>query len=159
MQIRTRLAGSPGGNPLVRVLMPVVLLLGLGAAPRAGQAPHHGVVKALADVKYEGDDKLPCLSDFLENGDPAAGASTFLLKAAPGCVVPKHSHTAEEQLIVAQGQVSAGMTGMAAATLGPGGFAMMPGKEVHWFTCVSTKEDCLMFVTFDQKYDIVWVKE
>jgi hypothetical protein len=28
---------------------------------------------------------------------------------------------------------------------------------MHWFTCKS-KEPCLMFVTFDRKYDVVWAK-
>ena len=36
------------------------------------------------------------------------------------------------------------------------GFAVMPGKAVHWFSC-SGKDACLMVVTFDKKYDIVWV--
>jgi quercetin dioxygenase-like cupin family protein len=77
----------------------------------------------------------------------------ILLEAAPGCVVPPHFHTAEEQLIAVRGEVSTGMEEMSATLLGPGGFAMMPGKKTHWFTCVS-KTECLMFVTFDQKYDI-----
>lgn len=127
-------------------------------AAGSAQAPHQGMVRTLAEAKFTADDDLKCLSDVLENGDPATGPSTFLLKAAPNCVVPPHYHTAEEQLIVVQGQVSAGMDGVAPATLGPGGFAMMPGKDTHWFTCTS-KEDCVMFVTFDRTYDIVWVKD
>jgi hypothetical protein len=49
------------------------------------------------------------------------------------------------------------MEGMKDAVLGPGGFAMMPSKASHWFTCTA-KEECLMFVTFDRAYDIVWIK-
>jgi hypothetical protein len=49
------------------------------------------------------------------------------------------------------------MEGMKDAVLGPGGFAMMPGKAPHWFTCTA-KEECLMFVTFDRAYDVVWIK-
>jgi quercetin dioxygenase-like cupin family protein len=124
----------------------------------AAQVPKHGVVRPLADAKFTADDDLKCLSDVLENGDPATGPSTFLLKATPNCAVPPHYHTAEEQLIVVQGKVSAGMDGVSPMTLEPGGFAMMPSKDVHWFSCAS-KEDCLMFVTFDRTYDIVWVKD
>jgi quercetin dioxygenase-like cupin family protein len=79
------------------------------------------------------------------------------MKATPKCVVPPHYHTAEEQLIIVKGEVSTGMEGMADTVLGPGGFAMMPSKAPHWFTCTA-KEECLMFVTFDQAYDIVWLK-
>ncbi len=103
------------------------------------------------------DDDVKCLSSVVENGDPATGASTILLKATPGCVVPPHFHTAEEQLLVVRGQVSTGMEGMSTTVLVAGGFAMMPGKKPHWFTCAS-KTECLLFVTFDQKYDITWVK-
>jgi quercetin dioxygenase-like cupin family protein len=109
----------------------------------SAQAPSGAVVRPLAGTKFAGDGDLKCLSSVLENGDPAAGASTILLKAAPGCVVPPHFHTAEEQLIVVRGEVSTGMEGMSATVLGPGGFAMMPGKKTHWFTCAS-KTECLM---------------
>jgi len=34
---------------------------------------------------------------------------------------------------------------------------MMPSKVKHRFSCES-KNECIMFVTFDRKYDIVWLK-
>jgi quercetin dioxygenase-like cupin family protein len=78
------------------------------------------------------------------------------LKAPPGCQVAPHLHTAEEQLIVIRGSVTTGMQGMRDVALTAGGVAVMPGKAVHWFSC-SGKDSCLMAVTFNQKYDIVWV--
>jgi quercetin dioxygenase-like cupin family protein len=126
------------------------------AAPAS--AAKHGIVRRMADVKFAPDDDVKCLNGVVENGDPATGPSTFVLKAALGCVVAPHYHTAEEQLIVVRGDVLTGMHGMKETLLEPGGFAMMPGKETHWFTCMS-KEGCLMFVTFDRTYDIVWVKD
>jgi quercetin dioxygenase-like cupin family protein len=143
-----------------------ILLAALGATLRGrehargrgeGQAAPHGVVIPLASANLVADGKPDCLKVARENGDPDKGASTFLLEAAPGCVVPPHYHTAEEQLIVVRGDVLTGMDGMAEATLGPGGFAMMPSKAMHWFTCQS-KGTCLMFVTFDRTYDIVWAQ-
>jgi len=52
--------------------------------------------------------------------------------------------------------VGGGRTGQKSVTLTAGGFAVMPGKAIHWFSCEG-KDPCLMVVTFDQKYDIVWV--
>jgi quercetin dioxygenase-like cupin family protein len=149
------------------VKMAVTLSLGaaLGVAfvgTRAGGAQEGkaGIVKPLADVKFDPDDDVKCLYGVVENGNPDTGPTTFLLKATPGCVVAPHLHTAEEQLIVVKGDVSTGMHGMKDTVLGAGGFAMMPGKMTHWFTCTAeSKDGCLMFVTFDQKYDIVWVKD
>ena len=141
---------------LVGLAALAILLAAAGAASHGpGQAAPHGVVTPLASANLVVDGKPECLRVARENGDPDKGASTFLLAAAPGCVVPPHYHTAEEQLIVVRGEVLTGMDGMAEATLGPGGFAMMPSKAMHWFTCQS-KGTCLMFVTFDRTYDIVW---
>ena len=136
---------------------PFVLLLLAVAASLSSQEQHHGVVRPLSDVKFEPDDDVKCLDSVLETGDPAKGASTFLLRAAPNCLVPLHYHSAEEQLIVVRGDVETGMAGVSPRVLQAGGFAMMPSKANHWFSCKS-KEGCLMFVTFDRTYDIFWVK-
>jgi quercetin dioxygenase-like cupin family protein len=132
-----------------------MLLVAVIACP--AQAPKPGIVRPLASVNFAQDDDVKCLVVVLENGDPDSGPSTFVMKAAPNCVVAPHYHPAEEQLMVVRGEFSTGMTGMKDTVLAAGGFAMMPGKQTHWFTCTS-KEGCLMFVTFDRKYDIVWVK-
>jgi quercetin dioxygenase-like cupin family protein len=137
-----------------------ILLVAVGASSREqgqGQTSQHGIVTPLASASLVFDGEPACLKVARENGDPDKGPSTFLLEAPSGCVVPAHYHTAEEQLMVVQGDVLTGMDGMAEARLGPGGFAMMPSKAMHWFTCKS-KETCLMFVTFDRMYDIVWAK-
>ena len=124
-------------------------------APESG--PKSGIVRQLSEVKFPSGDGPDCLQFFLENGNLKTGSSTAIMKAAPKCVVPPHYHTAEEQLIIVKGNVSTGMEGMRDTVLGPGGFAMMPSKQPHWFTCTA-QEECLMFVTFDRPYDIVWLK-
>jgi quercetin dioxygenase-like cupin family protein len=152
--------GSKSRPGFGKVLFPalLVLVLLLGFRDSSGQAPSQGIVRPLARAKFAPGDDVKCLSDVLENGDPATGPSTFLLKAPPKCLVPPHFHSAEEQLIVVSGEVSTGMDGMPDTVLGSGGFAMMPGNKPHWFSCVG-KAECLMFVTFDRKYDITWVKQ
>jgi quercetin dioxygenase-like cupin family protein len=138
-------------------VLPFAVTLLAAAVSLSSQEQHHGVVRPLADVKFEPDDDVKCLDSTLENGDPAKGASTFILRAALDCKVPLHYHTAEEQLIVVRGDLETGMEGVTPRVLQVGGFAMMPSREKHWFTCES-KAGCLMFVTFDRTYDIFWVK-
>jgi|HubBroStandDraft_2_1064218.scaffolds.fasta_scaffold246098_2 quercetin dioxygenase-like cupin family protein len=121
------------------------------AAPAAAHA-----ITPLKDAPFSQDEDVKCLESALETGNPDTGPSTFLLKAPAGCRVPAHYHSAQEQLIVVRGSVATGMKGMRSVTLTAGGFAVMPGKAVHWFSCEG-KNPCLMVVTFDQKYDIVWV--
>jgi quercetin dioxygenase-like cupin family protein len=146
-------------NKIARKVFGVATVAALFIAAVASlpaQAPSRGVARTLSETKTEKDSDKGCLEYAVENGDPDNGPSTGLIKAAPGCEVPKHFHTAEEQLMVVRGDVLTGMDGMPEKTLGPGGFAMMPSKAVHWFTC-TRKTECVMFVTFDRRYDIVWV--
>ena len=140
-----------------RILLVPLLALAYGVAHPADAAvgaPHR--ITPLKDAPFAQDEDVKCLQGALENGDPATGPSTFLLQAPSGCKVAPHYHTAEEQLIVIRGSVTTGMQGMRGVTLTAGGVAVMPGKAVHWFSC-SGKDACLMAVTFNQKYDIVWV--
>jgi len=133
----------------------------LFAIPSLSQAPttkNHGVVRPLSDLKLEPDDDVKCLFSAVEAGDPAKGPSTIILKAPPNCLVPWHYHTAEEQLTVIQGDVRTEMDGMVPRTLGPGGFAAMPSKAKHQFSCQGTSA-CVMMVAFDRTYDIFWVKD
>jgi len=131
-------------------------VMGNPADPAAGAETAHHAVTPLKDAPFVQDGDVKCLKSALENGDPDSGPSTYLLKASAGCRVAPHYHTAEEQLIVIQGSVLTGMNGMHSVTLTAGGIAVMPAKAVHWFRC-SGKDPCLMAVTFNQKYDIVWV--
>jgi quercetin dioxygenase-like cupin family protein len=136
----------------------LVILLLLIASRFEAQTKNHGVVRPLAEVKFDPDDDVKCLLSAVENGDPAKGPSTIILKAPPNCLVPWHYHTAVEELTVVQGSVQTEMEGMPARALGPGGFAAMPSKAKHQFSCQS-KTACVMFVTFDRTYDIFWVKD
>ena len=145
-------------NGLVRRSIGTTLILFTALAVSA-QAPKTGFARPLKEVQFPEGDHPDCLKFAVENGDLETGPSTAIMKAAPNCVVPAHYHTAEEQLLIVRGEVSTGMQGsIPDKTLGPGGFAMMPSKQVHWFRCTA-KEECLMFVTFDRAYDIVWVKD
>ena len=130
--------------------------LGGSAVPAAVAQPEHHLVTPLKDAPFAQDEDVKCLESALANGNPDTGPSMYLLRAPPGCRVAAHYHTAEEALIVIQGSVSTGMTGMHDVALTAGGIAVMPSKAVHWFSC-SGKQTCLMAVTFNQKYDIVWV--
>ena len=132
-------------------------VIGVFAETSGGaQTVQHGITP-LKNAAFAQDQDVKCLQSALENGDPDTGPSTFMLKAPAGCRVAPHYHTAEEQLIVIQGIVSTGMKGMHDVALSAGGVAVMPGKAVHWFSCQG-KNPCLIVVTFNQKYDIVWVE-
>jgi hypothetical protein len=135
-------------------LIGCIAIVSDGAA--LAQGPAMGILRPLSSVQFLPDNDVKCLSSAIETGNPATGPSTLILKAPSGCVVPWHSHTAQEQILMISGTILAEMTGLPATTLGPGGFAAMAGGMAHQFTCQDTA--CLMFVTFDRAYDIFWGK-
>lgn len=116
------------------------------------------IVRRISEVKFSQDSDVQCLMFATETGDPNAGASTHILELSNGCVVPWHYHSAEEQLMVIQGQILVAVDTDTPVSLGPGGFAVMPSKEHHEFSCESYR-GCKVFVGFDGAYDICWVKE
>ena len=137
----------------------LVALLGVpvsGASEPATADQMKGEVKPLNAVQFAPDDDVKCLQSALETGDSTKGPSTFILKAPPGCVVRWHFHSAQEQAIVVRGKVKMEMDAHAPVTLEAGGFAMMPGRMAHQFSCVG-RTPCLITVVFDRPYDIVWV--
>jgi mannose-6-phosphate isomerase-like protein (cupin superfamily) len=138
-----------------RALIACIAVFTAGAALTEGSVT--GIVKPFRSVQFLSDSDVKCLSSAIETGDPTTGPSTLILKAPSGCVVPWHSHTADEQLIVVSGAVLAEMTDHAPTRLGPGGFAMMGSHMAHQFSCQG-RSACLMFVAFDRPYDIFWGK-
>ena len=121
------------------------------------QKPMAGTVMPFAAVPFAPDVDVACLASALETGTAATGPSTWILKAPPGCVVPWHSHTAQEQFIVVFGDVKAEMPGHPPTRLGPGGFAAMGSHMAHQLTCEGTVA-CVVFASFDRAYDIKWEK-
>jgi quercetin dioxygenase-like cupin family protein len=123
--------------------------------PVVSADPIKSAANQIGSIRFEADSDVKCLLSAVETGDPNKGPSTIVLKAPPGCVVPWHLHTAQEQAVVIRGEVKMEMPDSPATLLGPGGFAVMRGKVPHQFAC-GRKETCLIMVSFDGKYDIVW---
>jgi hypothetical protein len=145
-------------RPLLIGLVSVGLVsVGLAVGSAAAQQPPKGTVTPFAALPLAQDADVACLQSALEAGDPRTGPSTWVLKAPPGCVVPWHRHTAQEQLMVVAGDVRGEMTDHPPTLLQAGGFASMPGGMAHQFTCQGAVA-CVMFVTFDGAYDITWGK-
>ena len=119
------------------------------------QAQEMGVLRKLSENKFAPMAGLPsCVTLAVESGDPAKGASVIIFKAATGCLIPWHWHTPTEHVMMVSGSAKLEMKGGASAILGPGGFALLPGKHVHQFTCVSA---CSAFINSNAAFDIHYV--
>ena len=119
------------------------------------QAEEMGVLHKLSENKFAPMAGLPsCTTLAVESGDPSKGPSVIVFKGTAGCLIPWHWHTPTEHVMIVKGSAKVEMKGGSRATLGPGGYAMMPGKHVHQFTCTSA---CLAFVNSDGAFDIHYV--
>ena len=144
----------------ISVLSFIPLFLGFTSAATTASSDEPrpaAVLHPLANANFKSTSDPVCLATAVEVGDPSRGPSTVLLKANRGCVVRWHFHSAEEQLMVIKGELKIEETRTPATTLGPGGFAMIPSKEKHQFTCTH-KSECLFFLTIDRAYDSTWVR-
>jgi quercetin dioxygenase-like cupin family protein len=111
-----------------------------------------GVLRKLSENKLAPMAGLPsCVAMAVESGNPAKGPSVIVFKGSAGCVIPWHWHTPAEHVMIVSGSAKVEMKGGSNATLGPGGYAMMPGKHQHQFTCTSA---CTAFVSSDAAFDI-----
>src|SRR6266581_8878368 len=118
-------------------------------------AEEMGILRKLSENKFAPMAGLPsCITMAEESGAPSKGSSVIVLKGTSGCSITWHWHTPTEHVMIVSGAAKVEMKGGSSAILGPGGYAMMPGKHVHQFTCTSA---CTAFVSSDTAFDIHYV--
>jgi len=101
-------------------------------------------------------DAPACVTAAPVRGDPAKGPSVLLVKLAPGCRVPWHWHTANEQLMFVSGVGTLEMKNGKPLRLRAGAYALLPGRQIHQATCSSR---CMFFNTAAAIFDIHYVDE
>jgi len=113
------------------------------------------MAKNVGDQKFDHIPGTPdCMLGTALSGDPGKGAALLMAKFASGCKVPWHWHTPDEHVMLASGVGRVEMKDAKAVVLRSGGYAMMPSKHVHQFTCVSA---CVMFLRSDGAFDTHYV--
>ncbi len=142
---------------LVVLLVLAVLAVAAWAADNSGGAAQMRIEKKSA-AKFMTPPGLPaCTSMAVDNGDPMSGASTLLIKAGSGCVIPYHWHTANETLLIVGGASKVEMKeGGKASALAAGDYTYLPAKQAHQFTCTTA---CTFFLHSDAKFDMHYVDQ
>ena len=120
------------------------------------QAEDMGVLRQLSENNLAPMAGMPsCVTMAVESGDPSKGPSVIVFKGTAGCRIPWHWHTPTEHVMIVSGSAKVEMKdGNHTATLTAGGYAMMPAKHVHQFTCATA---CSAFVSSDGAFDIHYV--
>jgi len=108
-----------------------------------------------AELKFGSGPNMPsCLTMAPEHGDPSKGAFTMMLKFTSGCTVPMHWHSSGEQFMMVSGSGKMQTSDGKSTAVERGGFAYIPAKHPHAFTCVTA---CTAFLSGDAAFDMHFV--
>ena len=126
-----------------------------GSAVQSAQAEDKMVYAASATSKFANLPGTPqCIKASVANGDPEKGPSVLLAKGTPGCKVPWHWHTPNEQVMIISGQGKLEMKGAKPMLVHSADYLSLSSKQAHQFTCLSA---CTMFISADAVFDIHYV--
>ena len=131
------------------------ILVVLFAAAAASAQMAHPEARNVSEMKIGMMPGLPtCAAGSVQSGDPGTGPSVIYAKASAGCVIPWHWHTPTETVIMVSGSATIEPKDGKAHKLRAGGFAVMPSKHAHRFTCSTA---CTLYVSSDAAFDIHYV--
>jgi quercetin dioxygenase-like cupin family protein len=88
------------------------------------------------------------------HGDPSKPNADVFLRVPGGYVIPSHSHTSPERMILVEGQLTVRYKGAAAEVLTPGKYAYGPAGLPHEARCTGTKP-CTLFIAFEGPVDAI----
>ena len=139
----------------IRAVLAIAFATSGAALATDGAADAAAMAKNVGDQKFEHIPGTPeCMLGTALSGDPGKGPALLMAKFASGCTVPWHWHTPDEHVMLASGVGRVEMKDAKPVMLRSGGYAMMPSKHVHQFTCVSA---CVMFLRSDGVFDTHYV--
>jgi quercetin dioxygenase-like cupin family protein len=119
----------------------------------ASLAAGQSVTANLADAKWTHDKGDPPGSEsvFLRQ-DSQTGGMELLVRYPAEHVFAPHWHSANERIVVLEGQLTVKVGAGPEAQVNAGGFAFLPAKEVQRLACTS-KTRCTFYIHWDAKLD------
>ena len=88
------------------------------------------------------------------HGDPTKPGADVFLRVPAQYVIPPHTHTSAERMILATGEMRVTYKGQAPATLTAGSYAYGPAKLPHKAECISA-DPCTLFIAFNGAVDVL----
>jgi quercetin dioxygenase-like cupin family protein len=133
------------------------MLLAFAAMVAAQDMGSMPMVQSPAKAKFGPLPNIPaCAKGAGLHGDPMQGAFVLLIKTTAGCTVPRHWHTANEQVGLVSGSAALSMPNEKAQAMTAGSYVYLPSKNQHSFTC---KTACMFYLAGDEKFDIHYVDD
>lgn len=86
------------------------------------------------------------------HGDPAQPNADVFLRVPGGVVLPPHSHSSAERMVLVSGELDVQYQGFRATRLTAGEYAFGPAGLPHVAKCEST-DPCVLFIAFEGPVD------
>lgn len=86
------------------------------------------------------------------HGDPSQPNADIFFKVPPKAVIPPHTHTSAERMVLISGELEVIYEGQAPARLRPGQYAYGPAGRSHSGRCASDVA-CVLFIAFESPVD------
>ena len=135
-----------------------VFLLGLAGSVIHAQAPAREPALAwtVPDAQLQWGPCPPFLPEgcgiAVLHGDPAKDNVDVFFKMPAKSVIPLHSHTSPERMVLVAGELHVTYEGQKTTVLKPGSYAYGPAKRPHDGACVSAVP-CVLFIAFESPLD------
>lgn len=86
------------------------------------------------------------------HGDPAQPNADIFFKVPGGAVIPRHTHTSAERMVLVSGELQVTYDGHEAVVLTPRTYAYGPPELPHEAVCADG-DPCILFIAFEQPID------
>ena len=120
------------------------------------QIAEEGAVRKLSELQFHQGHDLTCLAAAHETGDSKQGASVSLVKFDPGCIIPWHWHTPNENVMVVDGALLQEWKDHPSSVAKRGDFIHIPSHQINQATCVSDAP-CMILLYSDGPWDMHYV--
>jgi quercetin dioxygenase-like cupin family protein len=138
------------------------LLLALIGASAFAQAQEQAVTRSAQDPQLKWG---PCPAFMpagcglaVLHGDPAKPNADVFLRLPPKTMIPEHTHTSAERMVLVAGELAVRYQKQAEVVLTPGMYAYGPAKLPHSASCRGSAP-CVLFIAFESAVDAVPVSE
>jgi uncharacterized protein (TIGR02246 family) len=120
------------------------------------QIAEEAAVRKLSELQFHQGHDLTCLAGAHETGDSKQGAAVSLVKFDPGCIIPWHWHTPNENVMVVDGALLQEWKDHPSSVAKRGDFVHIPSHQVNQATCVSDAP-CMILLYSDGPWDMHYV--
>jgi quercetin dioxygenase-like cupin family protein len=146
------------GNEIMRNGIALIFFLFM-AAPGLLAQETGDMEQAIVKVHNDKDIEWGPCPDFMPercnvavlHGDPTKKNSDIFFRIPENAMVPNHTHTSAERMVLVSGEMQVTYEGEDTQTLREGSYAYGPAQKAHTARCV--QGPCVLFIAFEEPVD------